>query len=82
MTQWEDMQSKIKLMENVTRLALFTRPNCGLCDSAKVVLQSLSMKKTFELKQINVMDPANTHWKLIYEFDTPVVSVEKLFASS
>lgn len=66
-------------MQNSTRLTLFTRPHCGLCDSAKLVLQSLSKKKYFQLKQVDVMDPVNARWKLIYELDTPVVRDPEVF---
>ena len=72
-----DMQSKLQLMVIATRLTLFTRPNCGLCDSAKLVLQSLSKRKHFQMQQIDVMAPGNVHWKMVYEFDTPVVRVRK-----
>ena len=75
------MRSKAQLMQNATRLTLFTRPNCGLCESAKLVLRSLSRKKYFEMKQVDVMDPVNEGWKKIYEFDTPVVRIRQLFVS-
>lgn len=72
-TQCRDMRTKVQLTQNLTRLTLFTRPNCSLCDSAKLVLQALGRTKHFEMKQVDVMDPVNKRWKMIYEFDTPVV---------
>lgn len=65
-------------MQNLTCLTLFTRPNCSLCDSAKLVLQSLSKKKHFQLNQLDIMDPVNARWKRIYELDTPVVRYLKV----
>lgn len=67
------MRPKLQLLQSTTRLTLFTRPHCGLCDSAKLVLQNLGKRKGFEMKQIDIMDPAQSGWKMIYEFDTPVV---------
>jgi hypothetical protein len=57
------------------RITLFTRVNCGLCTSARDVLQRVHQKKPFEFHQIDVMAPQNSKWR-IYEFDVPVVSLE------
>ena len=53
-------------------ITLFTRPNCGLCTTAKEVLFRVYARRPFMYKEIDVLKPEHTRWK-IYEFDTPVV---------
>ncbi|KAI8941374.1 hypothetical protein NX059_002598 [Plenodomus lindquistii] len=59
------------------RITFFTRSPCGLCDTAKVVVQNVKAQRPFEYKEINVMDPGHGKWKDAYEFDTPVIHVDK-----
>jgi glutaredoxin len=58
---------------NTCRVTLFTRPNCSLCDDAKVALSKVWDKRPFDYEEINVMAPGKESWKNNYEFDTPVV---------
>ena len=55
------------------RVTFFTRTPCGLCDTAKAVVQNVKSKRPLEYHEINVMDPGQERWKSLYEFDTPVV---------
>lgn len=64
------------LRQYVCRLTLFTRANCGLCDNAKKVLSNVWDRRPFEYDEIDVMSPAHDKWKNVYEFDTPVVSLD------
>lgn len=59
---------------NACRLTLFTRPNCKLCDDAKLSLSQVWDKRPFDYEEIEVMKPGKESWKNVYEFDTPVVS--------
>ncbi|KAF2472018.1 uncharacterized protein BDR25DRAFT_221209 [Lindgomyces ingoldianus] len=59
------------------RLTLFTRANCSLCDTARQVLRIARNKRPFAYHEINVMDPGQEKWKSVYEFDTPVVHIDK-----
>ncbi|CBX92388.1 similar to glutaredoxin domain-containing protein [Plenodomus lingam JN3] len=59
------------------RIIFFTRSPCGLCDTAKAVVQSVQAKRPLEYKEINVMDPGQEEWKNLYEFDTPVIHIDK-----
>lgn len=68
------MRYTVQLLCKKTRITLFTRSNCGLCDSAKSVLQKIAEKRSFDLNEINVMDSDQKNWKVLYEYDTPVVS--------
>ncbi|KAF1951468.1 glutaredoxin 2 [Byssothecium circinans] len=59
------------------RITFFTRSPCSLCDTAKTVVQNVKSKKEFEYREINVMEPGQEKWKDIYEFDTPVIHIDK-----
>ncbi|KIX94448.1 uncharacterized protein Z520_09834 [Fonsecaea multimorphosa CBS 102226] len=71
------------------QLTLFTRANCGLCDVAKARIgefMSSSSSNANKTKQpaprvvnyteIDIMDPAQTKWREVYEFDVPVLHVD------
>jgi len=68
------MHPSVTLRSLACRLTLFTRPNCSLCDDAKVVLSRVWDRKPFQYDEINVMAADQGRWKDLYEFDTPVVS--------
>lgn len=55
------------------RLTLFTRENCSLCDTAKLVVNKVKQTRPFEYQEIDVMTAQQEKWKDLYEFDTPVV---------
>ncbi|KAH0293054.1 hypothetical protein M436DRAFT_44904 [Aureobasidium namibiae CBS 147.97] len=59
------------------RITLFTRSNCKLCSDAKGVLSNVWDKRPFEYDEINVMEHSDQKWKNMYEFDTPVIHVDK-----
>jgi hypothetical protein len=56
------------------RITFFTRSPCGLCDTAKAVVQNVNKTRPLQYQEINVMEPGQERWKEVYEFDTPVVS--------
>ncbi|WPG99580.1 glutaredoxin 2 [Acrodontium crateriforme] len=58
------------------RLTLFTRENCSLCDTAKVVVNKVKQTQPFEYQEINVMAASQEKWKDLYEFDTPVLHID------
>ena len=70
------MRSTSRLLQHSSRLTLFTRSNCSLCDTAKTTILELQAKRTFEYGEIDVMAAGQESWKKIYEFDTPIVSCE------
>lgn len=47
-----------------TKLTLFTKPNCGLCDNAKLSLaKALDQAKTkVEYKEVDISKPENSAW--------------------
>lgn len=59
------------------RLTLFTRANCSLCDTAKRTVNELRKHRNFDYDEIDVMAEGQKQWKDVYEFDTPVLHVER-----
>jgi len=74
------MRATVHLLQHTARITLFTRQNCSLCDNAKAVLQSLGKRRSFEYNEVDVMSQGQQQWKLVYEFDAPVVSITALEA--
>ncbi|PQE25936.1 glutaredoxin domain-containing protein [Rutstroemia sp. NJR-2017a BBW] len=68
------MHPTIRLFQ-ACRITLFTRANCSLCTTAKDTLFKVRETRPFVYKEINVMEEGQTHWKDLYEFDTPVIHV-------
>ncbi|OSS49639.1 hypothetical protein B5807_06107 [Epicoccum nigrum] len=62
------------------RITFFTRSPCGLCDSAKAVVQNVNKTRPLQYWEINVMEPGQERWKDVYEFDTPVIHIDKASA--
>ena len=73
------MRPTARLLQHTARITLFTRQDCGLCDTAKSVLNSLGKKRSFEYNEIDVMAPEQEQWKNAYEFDVPVVGIVTIF---
>ena len=67
------MRATPTLLRQCVRLTFFTRPNCTLCDEAKLVVNKVWKRRPFEYDEIDVMAPKQDKWKALYEFDTPVV---------
>ncbi|KAH3960446.1 glutaredoxin-like protein [Parastagonospora nodorum] len=59
------------------RVTFFTRSPCGLCDTAKAVVRNVEAKRPLTYHEINVMEPGQEKWKSMYEFDTPVIHIDK-----
>ena len=55
------------------KITLFTRANCSLCETAKVVLSNVGKQRQLEYKEINVMSEGQKKFRDLYEYDTPVV---------
>ena len=60
-------------------LTLFTRANCGLCDIAKQRLVEVQKKRTVDYSEIDIMAEGNQSYRNMYEFDVPVLHVERVF---
>lgn len=70
------------LRQHTARLTLFTKANCSLCDTAKGRIDQLRTRRNVEYSEIDVMAPGQKRWKDVYEFDTPVLHVERIMDTS
>lgn len=70
-----------RLLAQNIRLTLFTRANCGLCDSAKHTVAQLQKRKPFLYAEKDIMLPENKSWKDVYDFDVPVLHVQRVMKS-
>lgn len=61
------------------QLTLFTRANCGLCDVAKARLEEVRKKRTVDYHEVDIIAEGQQEWRDIYEFDVPVLHVERVF---
>ena len=73
------MRPSLPLRMYTAQLTLFTRANCGLCDTAKARLASIQKTRTVDYNEIDIMDPSQKKWREVYEFDVPVLHVERVF---
>ncbi|KAI9839873.1 MAG: hypothetical protein M1819_000065 [Sarea resinae] len=71
------MKPALRLLQHASRITLFTRSNCSLCDNAKTVLSHVWDRRPFEYEETDVMKPTEKRWRDLYEFDTPVIHVQK-----
>lgn len=60
------------------RLTLFTRANCSLCDTAKSTIARLRQRREVDYSEVDVMASGQKQWKDLYEFDTPVLHVQRV----
>ncbi|AMD19193.1 HBR292Wp [Eremothecium sinecaudum] len=61
------------------KLTLFSKKDCGLCDSAKNVLNSLTQSPDYKSVECSIVDvklPENKRWWDMYCFDVPVLHIE------
>jgi len=71
------MRPSLSLCASTVRLTLFTRANCGLCDVAKSRLVEIQNRRPVDYAEIDIMAPGQQKWKDVYEFDVPVLHVDK-----
>lgn len=64
------------------RLTLFTKSDCGLCDTAKARLSQVQKRRTIEYREIDIMEEANKKWFNMYAFDVPVLHVSRVMHTS
>lgn len=73
------MRPSLVLRMYSARLTLFTKSDCGLCDTAKQHLVEVQKRRTVEYREIDIMDKANKEWQDCYAFDVPVLHVSRVF---
>ncbi len=55
------------------RVRLYSKPDCPLCDEAKLVLASVRQRVPFELEEVDVLDDPDVYARLAHEI--PVVEL-------
>ncbi|CAI4038148.1 hypothetical protein SMKI_04G4880 [Saccharomyces mikatae IFO 1815] len=75
--------SRVLLHDAEVKLTFFSKPNCGLCDQAKEVIDDVFERKEFHDKRIlfkvvNINERKNAKWWKEYCFDIPVLHIEKV----
>jgi glutaredoxin len=60
------------------RVTLFTKSDCGLCDTAKARLVEVQKRRTVEYKEVDIMKEDNKKWYNMYAFDVPVLHVSRV----
>ena len=66
------MKIFLRLYQQSSKLTLFTRANCSLCETAKRTIEDVRKRHLVPYEEVDVMARGNERWK-IYEFDVPVV---------
>ncbi|EAW07696.1 glutaredoxin family protein [Aspergillus clavatus NRRL 1] len=67
-----------KALLSPARVTLFTRANCGLCDTAKQAVTQLHKRRPFDYSELDIMVSENKPWRDVYEFDVPVLHVQSV----
>jgi hypothetical protein len=59
-------------------LTLFTRANCGLCDTAKSRLTEFRGKHSLPVNylEVDIMAAGQRQWRDVYDFDVPVLHID------
>lgn len=73
------MRISAALRMHSARLTLFTRANCSLCETAKTNIAKVQERRPIDYTEIDVMAKGQENWKTFYEFDTPVLHVQRVF---
>lgn len=60
------------------RLTLFTKADCGLCDTAKARLAQVQKRRAVEYSEVDIMSKENHNWFNMYAFDVPVLHVSRV----
>jgi len=57
----------------LSRVRLFTRPGCTLCDSVKFIINKVKQKHPFEYSEVNIDLSENRSWLDQYDTEIPVI---------
>lgn len=71
--------SKAVLNVANVKLTLFSKQQCGLCDTAKSVMDQVVQQPKYrscKYEIVDIMDPDNKEWYDKYCFDVPVLHVQ------
>lgn len=70
-------ESYLKLLESpaapMTKVVLYSKPDCCLCDQVKAQLAKLRAKHPFELRELNILDDPEIYE--VFKEEIPVVFI-------
>ncbi|EXJ58636.1 hypothetical protein A1O7_06063 [Cladophialophora yegresii CBS 114405] len=74
------MRPSLALQLSKVQLTLFTRATCGLCDVAKSRVVEFNKKQSEPVKysEVDIMEPGHQKWKDAYDFDVPVLHIDRI----
>lgn len=72
------MRPSLILRMYSARLTLFTKSDCGLCDTAKTRLAEVQKRRTIEYSEVDIMKEENKKYFNMYAFDVPVLHVNRV----
>jgi glutaredoxin len=58
----------------MTRVTLYTRTGCCLCDEVKQVLAAARRRAAFELEEVDI--DCHPEWLKVYNEEVPVVAID------
>lgn len=61
------------------QVTLFGKDECHLCDVVKAVLKRSPRQADFELRHVDISQPANAAWYARYRYDIPVVHLNGVY---
>lgn len=57
----------------MTKVVIYSKPDCHLCEEAKVVIQSAGCSTQFTLEEVNI--ESDPELKRRYRYDIPVITI-------
>lgn len=57
----------------MTKVVIYSKPDCHLCEEAKVVIQSAGCSTRFTLEEVNI--ESDPELKRRYRYDIPVITI-------
>lgn len=60
--------------QRLPRVTIYTKPECGLCEEAEEVIESLRARRTFELERRNILENFDDYQR--YKHDIPVILLD------
>jgi glutaredoxin len=58
----------------MTRVTLYTRPGCHLCEQVELVIRDAAIEHPIDLELRNILDDSSAY--LLYRYEIPVVMVD------
>lgn len=59
----------------MSRVTLFTKNCCSLCDSAKFIIHKVALKTSFRYEEVDISSVGNEKWNEMYKNDIPVIHI-------